>query len=123
MTRHTEFSVGVTVWSLEEPEYEPCSELQAICQLLGAPTLTRSPAELYPSNELISSVSTSDLGSILRVDISADPTDQMEVVTLQVRCVNDVADWVEELLRKIHTRSEVETALLRGNLGLPTRGP
>ena len=119
MTAHTEFSLSVTVWALEEQEYQPCSELNSICQLLNAPSFTQSPAERFPSHEPATSVSTLDTGCYVRVDLAGDPTDQMEVVTIQIRCANAVADTVDALLRCIQSRSEVESALLRGNLGFP----
>ncbi len=118
MIDHIEFKLAVTVWSLEGPEYQPCPELHAICELIDAPTLQRSPAELFPSSNSIRSCSTTDPACFLNVDIRADPTDQMEVVSVQIRCCNNVADSIEELLQKIRSRSEVKTALLRGNLGL-----
>ena len=119
---HTEFSTAVTVWALEKPDYEPCSELLKICQLLDAPELSRSPVELYPSLEPVRSVSTGDPTSYLNIDMVRDPTDQMDVVKINIRCSNEVADAVEELLRQIRTRSDVTTAMLRGNLGLPDVG-
>ncbi len=118
MATHTEFKVAVTVDSLEEPERQPCSELLAICQLLDAPALARSPAELYPSIEPIRSASVHDPSCFLNINIACDPTDQMSVVGIQIRCQESVADQIDALLRQIHSRSEVETALLRGNLGL-----
>ena len=57
MATHTEFKLAVTVQSLEKPEYQPCPELQTICQLIEASTLTRSPAELYPSDQQICCIS------------------------------------------------------------------
>lgn len=118
MATHTEFKLAVTALSLEEPEYRPCAELQAICQLIEAPTLTRSPAELYPSNQPIRCFSERESSCFLSIDINSDPTDQMSVVEIQIRCLDAVADQVNLLLCQIRNRSEIETALLRGDLGL-----
>lgn len=117
MTGYTEFAVGVTVWSLEKPDYQPCPELNSICDLLGANSLTRSPAELYPSSSPIRSVSPIDPESIMQIDIAGDPTDQMEIVQINIRCKSSVADEIETQLRQIRLRSEVQTALRRGDLG------
>jgi hypothetical protein len=46
-----------------------------------------------------------------------DPTDQMEVVPINIRCRSDVADEIEKQLRLIQSRSEVQTPFLRGDLG------
>jgi hypothetical protein len=115
---HTEFKLAVTVLSLEEHDYQACSELQAICHLLGASMLTHSPAELYPSQTPIRSISAHDPDCILEIDIAADPTDQMNVVGIKICCPDNVADQVDACLRQIRARSEVQTALLRGDLGL-----
>ena len=119
MATHTEFKLAVTVLSLEEPEYQPCPELQAICLLLGAPPPTRSPAELYPSSKPIYSASAHDAQCFLEINIEGDPTDQMSMVGITIRCPDAVADHVNTLLCRIRGRSEIEAPLLRGNLGLP----
>lgn len=117
MTGHTEIAIGVTVWSLEEPDYQPCPELNAICDLLRANRLTRSPAELYPSSKPIRSISSDAPESIIQIDITGDPTDQMEVVAINIRCNPDVADEIEKLLCQIQSRSEIKIPLRRGDLG------
>ena len=118
-TTHTEFKLALTVWSLEGPECQPCPELQAICELLEVPELLQSPVELYPSTKPIRSNSDRDPACFLEIDIDhADPTDQMELIWIQLRCANAVADRVEKLICEIRSRSEVSSALLRGNLGL-----
>ena len=53
MPELTELTTNVTAWTLEEPDYQPCPELFEICDAIGAPRLTRSPAELYPTRNPI----------------------------------------------------------------------
>lgn len=118
MRTYTEFTLAVTVWSLEEPDDQPCAELQTICQLLEVPEVTRSLAELYPSSKPIRLLSSRDPHCFLNIDLG--PDDGMDVVGIQLRCLNPLADEVEKLLRQIRSRSEVKNALLRGNLGLPS---
>jgi hypothetical protein len=103
----------VTVWSLETEAEKPCDELLAICRLIDADELTVSPAEIHPQAEPLLVTSKSVARSFLSIDLTKDPTDQMEVVGLSVRCENDLADAVHEQLKAIRERSEVKTALLR----------
>jgi len=118
MAGHTEFKTAVTVFVLEEPEYQPCPELQEICRLIAAPAFDRSPAELFPSDQSYRSVSYIDRSCFLDIDITHDPTDPMCVVPILIRCPDSVAEQVDAQLRRIRDRSSIKTAFLRGNLGL-----
>jgi hypothetical protein len=120
---HIEFSFAAEVWLLEGENFQPCSELGAICRLIDAPEFTRSLEELHPRDDPMVTISTSDPTCFLRIDLTADPTDQMDVVAIQVRCKADLADSVNECLRQIRSRSEVKTAILHGNLGLSIADP
>ena len=95
----------------------------AICRLIEAPGFIRSPEELHPRDDPMVTTSTSDPACFLRINLTADPTDQMDVVSIHVRCKADVADSVHELVCQIRSRSDVKTAILRGNLGLPYAHP
>ena len=115
---YVEFKLGVTIWSLEEPGYVPCPELKSICELIDANNFTESLAELCPTAKIVKRNSRSDANAYIAINCAGDRTDQMGVVGLFVRCNASVADMVEEQLRRVCVRSEVKTALLRGDLGL-----
>jgi len=106
------------VWSLETADEKPCDELVEISRLIHADELTVSPAGMYPRAEPVLLSSKIDPGVFLSIELTEEPTDQMEVVGLSVRCDDTVADAVHERLKSICERSQVRTALLRGNLGL-----
>jgi hypothetical protein len=124
LTRHTEFKTGVTVWSLTEdsdvPDFRssPSCELQTLCRLIDAPPFSESPLALHGHVDQMFVVSKSDPVSFVSIDLRIDPIDQMEVVGIEVRCINDVADQIEKVLREIQRHSEVTSAFNRGNLGL-----
>jgi hypothetical protein len=115
---YTEFRLGVSVWSLETLDDKPCDELLALCSLIHADSISESPVEMFPRTEPVILVSKVDPKIFVSINLTADPTDQMEVVGLSVRCKKEDADSIHELLNAIRARSEVKTALLRGNLGL-----
>lgn len=117
---YTEFKLGVTTWSLETTDDEPCDELVEICRLIHADELAVSPAEIRPRPEPLLLTSKSDPEMFLSINFADDPTNQMEVVGLSVRCKDEFADAIHERLKSIRQRSAVKTALLRGNLGLPS---
>jgi hypothetical protein len=85
---------------------------------MNADDLASSPAEMYPRNDPIVLHSNDDPASYLTIDLASDPTDQMDVVGLSLRCKNDIADAIHHELKKIRRRSEAASRLLRGNLGL-----
>jgi len=114
----TEFKLTVTVWSLEDLDGRPCAELQSICRLLDAPALSVSPADMYPSKTPLFSGAANDSECGLEIVLSADPSDQMGVAEITIRCPELVADNIEACLRRIRDRSEVQGAMLRGNLGV-----
>lgn len=116
MDAFTDFKTSVTGDTLEEPDYCPCSELHVLCDLINAPRLTSSPDELYPTLSPISCLS-KDKQCFLIIDTTG-PVDGMSMVGLRFRCRSEIADQAEDLIRSIRSRSGVETALLRGNLGL-----
>ena len=117
---HTEFKLGVTVWSLETEDGKPSDEILAICRLLDADELAVSPAEMYPRADPLVLRSKADPKTFLAIDLTEDPTDQMEVVGLAVRCDERIADAIQQKLKVIRECSDIKTALLRGNLGLPS---
>ena len=117
---HTEFKLSICGDAMEEPEFCPCPELNSLCDLISAPRLTRSPYELYPTPNQILTISIDDLGFLL-LDTTG-PADGMCMVGLQYRCQTDLADTAETLVRQIRDRSEIKTALLRGDLGLSLPG-
>lgn len=80
--------------------------------------LNVSPGEIYPQPEPVVLTSKVDPKTFLSINLAADPTDQMEMVGLSIRCKSGVADAIHEKLKTIRERSAVATALLRGNLGL-----
>lgn len=116
MDAFIEFKTSVTGDSLEEPDYCLCPELHVLCDLINAPRLTRSPYERYPTLSPISCTS-KDKQCFLTIDTTG-PDDGMSIVGLGFRCRSEVADQAEGLIRSIRSRSGVQTALLRGNLGL-----
>ncbi len=77
-----------------------------------------SPAEMRPRSEPVVLMSKTDPRAFLSIDLTADPTDQMDVVRLSARCKSVFADAIHEQLKSIRARSDVKAALLRGNLGL-----
>lgn len=115
---YTEFKLGVTVWSLDTTDNKPCAELFSICSLIAADSPTLSPADLYPQSTPVVIVSKVDPKTFVSLDLSRDLTDQMEVVEISVRCKNGTADAIHAQFKAIRARSEIKTALLRGNLGL-----
>lgn len=118
MKSFTEFKLCVMVNALEEPEYQPCPELGAICRLLGAPSPTRSPSELFPADSPLRFVSEIEPSDYLEVDIRTGPGNSMAIVEIRLRCRTAVADDVELQLRRIRDNSEMRFPLLRGDLGI-----
>lgn len=116
MEAFTDFKTRVTGDALEESDYFPCLELHVLCDLMNAPRLTSSPYELYPTHSPISCISM-DRQCFVTIDATG-PEDGMSMVGLRVRCRSEVANQVEGLIRSIRERSQVQTALLRGNLRL-----
>lgn len=116
MLGHIEFKVSICGDAIEEPEFCPCPELHSLCDLISAPRLTRSPYELFPTPNPILTISTDDSGFLLLN--TTGPDDGMCMVGLQYRCPTQLADTAEALIRQIHDRSEIKTAMLRGDLGL-----
>ena len=113
MSRHIEFNLAVPVWTLEEIENQPCEELIAICRSLDSSSFTQSPVELFRANEPTLVVSRDEPICGMLIDMTNDPTDQMDLVVIRVRCNANVADDIEEQLRGIAARSEVTPALFR----------
>ncbi len=73
---------------------------------------------MRPRSEPVVLISKTDPRAFLSIDLTADSTDQMDVVRLSARCKSVFADAIHEQLKAIRARSDVKAALLRGNLGL-----
>ena len=116
MNEYTDFKLGFCADAVEEREYSPCAKLHSLCDLISAPRLARSPFELYPTQNPILTMP-SDRGGFLLLDTTG-PDDGMCMIGLQFRCPSELADVAESLVRQIRDRSEIKTALLRGDLGL-----
>jgi len=118
MATRTQFKLAVTALSLEEPEYQPCSELLEIWHAPRIATAHKIAAELYHQASRFVPFPRTIRKCFLAIDIEGDPTDQMGMVGIIIRCPNAVLPTrINALLCQIRERSEIKNSWTL----LPTR--
>jgi hypothetical protein len=108
-----DFRTSVTADALEEPDDCPCSELHILCDLINAPRITQSPFALYPTLLSISCISATPRASSCWMQLA------QRIKWAWWACNFVVVAKLRTELNgpsMMRSRSQIQTAFLRGNL-------